>query len=162
MGRPCVFIRLSACNLRCSYCDTAYAYFEGREMTLSQIIQNIKKYNCSLVEVTGGEPLLQKNVLPLLAGLCDLKYEVLLETGGHVDISAVDRRVRRIMDIKCPSSNESDKNLWKNMGCCATNNNISGYSIDHKCRYVWGLVYITLWLCSPVVSAPVCPLQSAI
>jgi len=114
-GRPCIFIRLTHCNLRCSYCDTQYAFFEGKEMTLSQILQDIRKYPCQLVEITGGEPLIQKNVLVLMRLLCDKEYEVMIETAGHLDISIIDSRVKRIMDIKCPSSGESAKNHWSNI-----------------------------------------------
>lgn len=114
-GRPCVFIRLTYCNLRCSYCDTQYAFFEGTEMTISQILEQVRQYQCKLVEVTGGEPLIQENVLPLMTILCDEGFEVLLETAGHMDISVTDPRVKRIMDIKCPSSGESGKNRWSNI-----------------------------------------------
>ena len=114
-GRPCVFIRLTYCNLRCTYCDTEHAFFEGKELTLSEILERVKSFNCQLVEVTGGEPLIQKNVLPLLQVLCDDGYEVLLETAGHMNIGEIDQRVKRIMDIKCPSSGESEKILWKNI-----------------------------------------------
>lgn len=116
IGRPCVFIRLTYCNLRCTYCDTQYAFFEGNEMSVADILRSVETYQCRLVEVTGGEPLIQKNVLPLLTALCDGGYEVMLETAGHRDISPVDPRVKRIMDIKCPTSGESDKNLWSNIG----------------------------------------------
>jgi len=114
-GRPCVFIRLTYCNLRCSYCDTTYAFFEGRIMTQDEIIAGIRQFDCRLIEITGGEPLLQKNVYPLMTKLCNQGYEVLLETAGHMDISQVDPRVKRIMDIKCPSSGESEKILWTNL-----------------------------------------------
>jgi 7-carboxy-7-deazaguanine synthase len=114
-GRLCVFVRLTYCNLRCTYCDTAYAFTEGREMTLEEIMRRVGSFKCGLVEVTGGEPLLQKNVHTLLTMLGDAGYEVLLETGGHMDIRPVDKRVKRIMDIKCPSSGESEKNRWQNI-----------------------------------------------
>ena len=114
-GRPCVFIRLTYCNLRCTYCDTQYAFYEGNEMTFSEIKDRVKNYNCQLVEITGGEPLIQKNVLNLMRDLCNDGYEVLLETAGHMDISEIDLRVKRIMDIKCPSSGESEKMLWENI-----------------------------------------------
>lgn len=114
-GRPCIFIRLTYCNLRCTYCDTEYAFYEGKEMNLSEILDEVKRYHCNLVEITGGEPLIQKNVLPLMQMLCDHDFEVLLETAGHMDISAIDPRVKKIMDIKCPSSGESKKTLWKNI-----------------------------------------------
>jgi len=114
-GRPCVFVRLTYCNLRCTFCDTEYAFFEGTEMPVAHILEKVKQYNCDLVEITGGEPLIQKNVHVLMSELSDQGYEVLLETAGHMDISQVDGRVRRIMDIKCPSSGESGKVLWKNL-----------------------------------------------
>jgi 7-carboxy-7-deazaguanine synthase len=115
MGRPCVFIRLTHCNLRCSYCDTEYAFYEGNDLTISQIVEKVKSFACSLVEITGGEPLIQKNVLPLMENLCNSGFDVLLETAGHLDISETDIRVKRIMDIKCPSSGESKKMFWKNI-----------------------------------------------
>jgi 7-carboxy-7-deazaguanine synthase len=114
-GLPCVFVRLTYCNLRCSFCDTEYAFFEGQDETIDNILQRIAEFNCNLVEITGGEPLIQKNVYPLMSALCDANYDVLIETAGHMDISEVDPRVHRIMDIKCPSSNESDKMHWENM-----------------------------------------------
>lgn len=114
-GRPCVFVRLTYCNLRCSYCDTEYAFFEGHEMSLDEIMKEIGKYRCRLVEVTGGEPLLQPDVHGLMKGLCDGGYEVLLETGGSLDISRVDPRVKRIVDFKCPSSMMSKNNLLENV-----------------------------------------------
>ncbi len=114
-GRPCIFIRLTYCNLRCTYCDTEYAFYEGDYLSFDEIISRIAAYNCKLVEVTGGEPLVQKNVHALLTRLCDEDYEVMLETGGHMDISAVDARVRKIVDVKCPSSGESEKNFLANM-----------------------------------------------
>jgi 7-carboxy-7-deazaguanine synthase len=114
MGRPCVFIRLTYCNIRCSYCDTEYAFEEGREMAVDDIVQQVATYGCTLVEVTGGEPLFQPNVHPLMRELCDAGYEVLLETGGSLEIGAVDERVKRIVDFKCPSSSMAKKNLWSN------------------------------------------------
>ena len=114
-GLPCVFLRLTYCNLRCSYCDTEYAFFEGAWYSPDDIVQEIKKYNCKLVEVTGGEPLLQENVLPFMTRLCDEGFNVLIETGGHMSIKDIDNRVKRIMDVKCPSSGESSKMHWSNM-----------------------------------------------
>lgn len=114
-GRPCVFVRLTYCNLRCTYCDTEYAFHEGIEMTLDDIMQAVRSYDCKLVEVTGGEPLVQPNVLELMVMLCDRGYEVLLETGGSLDIETVDPRVKRIVDFKCPSSGMVKKNLWSNV-----------------------------------------------
>jgi 7-carboxy-7-deazaguanine synthase len=114
-GRPCVFVRLTFCDLRCSYCDTEYAFYEGKKQTLSEIVEAVKAFGCPLVEITGGEPLLQKNVLPLMSMLADANHTVLLETSGAHDISVVDPRVHRIMDLKTPGSDEVDKNLWPNI-----------------------------------------------
>lgn len=126
-GLPCVFIRLTACHLRCSYCDTAYAFTEGRRWDLPQILQRVEElaapwrgkgalWALPLVEVTGGEPLLQPGSLPLMAKLCDAGYVTLLETSGSLDIAPVDPRVRRIVDIKCPASGEAGRNRWENLG----------------------------------------------
>ncbi len=115
VGRPCVFIRLTYCNIRCSYCDTAYAFEEGSEMSFEEILRTVASFQCRLVEVTGGEPLLQENTPALLRRLCDEGYEVLLETGGSLFIGTVDPRVRRVVDIKCPSSRMSHANCWENI-----------------------------------------------
>ncbi|MDW8343704.1 MAG: radical SAM protein [Verrucomicrobiae bacterium] len=114
-GLPCVFVRLTACNLRCTWCDTTYSFHEGRPMTVGDVIVKVLEYNCPLVEITGGEPLLQPNVYPLMTRLCDLGKRVLLETSGSVDVSRVDPRVVKIMDLKCPSSGESHRNLFSNL-----------------------------------------------
>jgi 7-carboxy-7-deazaguanine synthase len=125
-GLPCIFVRLTACNLRCSYCDTAYAFTDGKrtdlQTILGQIDQLAGKYSGSslaqklpLVELTGGEPLLQRNSLPLMHALCDRGFTVLIETSGALDISQVDPRVHRIMDLKCPSSGESERNRYENI-----------------------------------------------
>ncbi len=123
-GFPCVFVRLTYCNLRCNYCDTEYAFHEGEWMDFDRIISKVKEYNCNLVEVTGGEPLLQENVHPFLKRLCDDGFDVMLETAGHMDISRVDNRVKRIMDIKCPSSGEQDKMDWQNINYINSNDQI--------------------------------------
>ena len=114
-GRPCTFIRLAYCNIRCSYCDTAYAFDDGTEMTVGDIMEKVNATCSRLVEITGGEPLFQENVHDLLKTLCDAGYEVLLETGGTLDIGKVDPRVKRIVDFKCPSSGMMKKNEWKNI-----------------------------------------------
>jgi len=114
-GLRCVFVRLTACDLRCTYCDTAYAFTEGTRRPLSKVLEKALFYDCPLVEVTGGEPLLQPAVLPLLSALCDAGRTVLLETSGAHDISKVDARVHRIMDLKTPSSGECARNLWSNL-----------------------------------------------
>src|ERR1043166_2375981 len=114
-GRPCVFVRLTYCNLRCNYCDTEYAFYEGKKMALKEIVDQVESFGSELVEITGGEPLLQKNVLPLMSILCDAGHTVLLETSGAHDIARVDARVHRIMDLKTPGSGEVEKNLWSNI-----------------------------------------------
>src|SRR3982751_4278047 len=103
-GEPCVFVRLTFCDLRCTYCDTEYAFYEGKKQTLNEIVAAVAEFGCPLVEITGGEPLLQKNVLPLMTMLADAGHTVLLETSGAHDIAAVDPRVHRIMDLKTPGS----------------------------------------------------------
>ena len=116
-GLPCVFVRLMGCNLRCSWCDSEYTFTGGVRMTSDDVMDEVARLspNGGLVEITGGEPLLQKNVLPLMSTLCDSDYTVLLETSGAHDISKVDLRVHRIMDLKTPGSGEVDKNLWSNI-----------------------------------------------
>jgi 7-carboxy-7-deazaguanine synthase len=114
-GRPCVFVRLSACNLRCTWCDTAYAFTGGRPMSITGILSAVAAFQCDLVEVTGGEPLLQRGCHDLLIALCGAGYEVLLETGGSLPIGDVDGRVHRIVDVKCPGSGMADRNCWSNL-----------------------------------------------
>jgi len=128
-GLPCMFIRLTACDLRCSYCDTAYAFTEGKKKTLAEVLEKVHELakpfsdarfktensKLPLVELTGGEPLLQKNSLPLMKQLCDDGFTVLIETSGAHDISKIDSRVHRIMDLKCPSSGEVGRNLFSNI-----------------------------------------------
>jgi 7-carboxy-7-deazaguanine synthase len=114
-GRPCVFVRLTACDLRCSWCDTPYAFTEGRKMSLDDVVEQVEAYGCPLVEVTGGEPLLQKDVYPLMDRLLASGHTVMLETGGHISIERVPQAVIRIVDVKCPGSGESEKNDWANL-----------------------------------------------
>jgi 7-carboxy-7-deazaguanine synthase len=128
-GLPCVFVRLTACNLRCAYCDTAYAFTEGKKMAVAEVRAEVLRLAAAfaspksgirhpklpLVELTGGEPLLQPHALPLMQQLCDDGFTVLLETSGALDLSPVDPRVRRIMDLKCPSSGEVARNRWENL-----------------------------------------------
>jgi 7-carboxy-7-deazaguanine synthase len=114
-GLPCVFVRLTFCDLRCTYCDTEYAFYEGNKMALGEIMEKVRSFGCPLVEVTGGEPLLQPNCVPLLQMLCEAGFTVLLETSGAHDIAAVDPRVHRIMDLKTPSSGEEGRNLYANI-----------------------------------------------
>lgn len=114
-GLPTVFVRLTGCPLRCTYCDTAYAFTGGQSMALAEIMAAVGQYAPRHVTLTGGEPLAQKNSLPLLRALCDAGYVVSLETGGMLDISAVDERVMIVLDIKTPASGEADKNRWSNL-----------------------------------------------
>jgi len=114
-GRPCVFVRLTGCNLRCRWCDTTYAFEEGRRMGVEEVLARVADYRCGLVEVTGGEPLLQPEALTLLRELVARDYTVLLETGGSLPIEAVPQGVRRIVDVKCPGSGESGRNRWENL-----------------------------------------------
>ncbi len=114
-GEPCVFVRLTACDLRCSWCDTPYAFHEGRKMTVDDVVAAVDEYGCPTVEVTGGEPLLQADVIPLMERLLAGGKTVLLETGGHRSIAAVPDGVVRIVDIKCPGSGEEDRTDWSNV-----------------------------------------------
>ena len=113
-GRPCVFVRLTACDLRCNWCDTPYAFHEGRKMSVDEVIADVESRGCQTVEVTGGEPLLQADVYPLMQRLLDSGKTVMIETGGHRSIAKVPAGVIRIVDVKCPGSGESDKNDWSN------------------------------------------------
>lgn len=114
-GLPCVFVRLTYCNLRCTYCDTEYAFYDGEEKSLETIVEDVKKYNCKLVEITGGEPLMQSESIDLMRKLCDEGFEVMLETGGSLPVKDVDKRVLIVMDLKCPSSGMEKKNLYENL-----------------------------------------------
>jgi 7-carboxy-7-deazaguanine synthase len=113
-GEPCVFVRLTACDLRCSWCDTPYAFHEGRKMSIDEVLAEVDRFGCPLVEVTGGEPLLQAEVFPLMSRLLESGKTVLLETGGHRSIEQVPPGVRRIMDVKCPGSSEAGRMDWTN------------------------------------------------
>jgi 7-carboxy-7-deazaguanine synthase len=158
-GLPCIFVRLTACNLRCSYCDSAYAFTEGRKLALEYIHSEIERLarpfapsTLPLVELTGGEPLLQKNALPLMKRLCDAGYTVLLETSGAHDISVVDPRVRRIMDLKCPSSGEVERNRWENLPHLKNTDEI---------KFVVGTVEDYAWVKEQIAQhklAAICPL----
>ena len=157
-GKPCVFIRLTYCNLRCSYCDTEYAFYEGEDKSIEEVIEEVKKYDSKLVEVTGGEPLVQKEALHLMRKLCDDGYEVLLETGGSLPIDSVDKRVRVILDLKCPSSKMKGKNLYENLDhlkpidevkfVIGTREDyewakeiITKYKINEKCEILFSVVF---------------------
>lgn len=123
-GLPCTFVRLTACDLRCTWCDTPQAFTGGTKMTLAEIHRRVEALGVPLVEVTGGEPLLQPNVFPLMKELCDRGHGVLLETGGHRDIGPVDPRVMRIMDLKCPGSGMCARNRWENIPLLTPNDEV--------------------------------------
>lgn len=114
-GRPCVFVRLTACDLRCSWCDTPYAFYEGQKRSLDEVRAEVERFDCPLVEVTGGEPLLQEDVYPLMQMLLDQGRTVLLETGGHRSTARVPAPVVTILDVKCPGSGEAHRNDWTNL-----------------------------------------------
>ncbi|MGH8022583.1 MAG: radical SAM protein [Limisphaerales bacterium] len=142
-GLPCVFVRLAACDLRCSYCDTAYAFKNGKKMAVADAFARVKSLAAPfkppplpLVELTGGEPLLQKNSLVLMKRLCDDAFTVLLETSGARDISKVDARVHRIMDLKCPSSGESDRNQMENLSLLKRTDEVK-FVIGTREDYEW-------------------------
>jgi 7-carboxy-7-deazaguanine synthase len=115
-GRPCVFVRLTGCPLRCVWCDTEYAFYEGHERALDEVLAAVQSFGCRLVEVTGGEPLAQSDVFPFIARLCEIGYEVLVETSGAIDIGPVDKRAHIILDVKCPGSGMADRMHWPNIG----------------------------------------------
>jgi len=135
-GLPCVFVRLTYCNLRCTYCDTEYAFHEGKDQSIKEIIKKVRKYKCNLVEVTGGEPLMQKESYLLLHQLCEDGFEVLLETGGSLPIQDVDKRVRIIMDLKCPSSGMVKKNLYDNLNYLKKTDELK-FVVGNKEDYNW-------------------------
>jgi 7-carboxy-7-deazaguanine synthase len=152
-GEPCVFVRLTFCDLRCNYCDTEYAFYDGKKQTLGEIVDAVAALQCPLVEITGGEPLLQKNVLPLMTMLADAGHTVLLETSGAHDIAAVDQRVHRIMDLKTPGSGECARNLFSNIEHLTqrdevkfvigsredyewSREQVKGHALAHRCRAV--------------------------
>jgi len=189
-GLPCIFIRLTACNLRCSYCDTAYAFTEGRKMTIPDVLAEVQRlaapfrdsirnpqsaipngchtpasgfHRMPLVELTGGEPLLQPAALPLMTSLCDAGFTVLLETSGALDIAPVDPRVHRIMDLKCPSSGEVERNGWENLRHLRPTDEIK-FVIGTREDYEWAKRQMTehsLAALCPLLISWVTPLSAA-
>jgi 7-carboxy-7-deazaguanine synthase len=135
-GLPCVFIRLTYCNLRCSYCDSEYAFYEGKEMEIEEIISEVRKLDCRLVEVTGGEPLFQSESLQLMKRLCDEGFGVMIETGGSLPIKDIDKRVMIILDFKTPSSKMIKKNLYENVNHVKPNDEIK-FVIGSREDYDW-------------------------
>lgn len=141
-GLPCAFVRLTYCNLRCSYCDTEYAFYEGTDKSIDEIINEIKKFECKLVEITGGEPLFQEECRDLMKRLCDEGFEVMLETGGSLPIKEIDKRVMIIMDLKCPSSKMTKKNLYENIDFIKSTDEIK-FVISTREDYEWSKEMIT-------------------
>ncbi len=136
MGLPCVFVRLTECDLRCTYCDTEYAFYEGEERTVQSIIEQVSAYGCNLVEITGGEPLLQPEVYDLMTRLCDLGFSVMLETSGHILVDKVDKRVKKIIDMKTPSSGMLKKNDYRNLEIALPTDEIK-FVIGSRLDYDW-------------------------
>ena len=136
MGLPCTFIRLTYCNLRCSYCDTEYAFYEGKDIEIDKIIKKVNKLKTKLVEVTGGEPLIQVGCINLLHKLIKNGNDVLIETGGALSIEKIPKEVIVILDIKCPSSNMSDKNLWTNINFLKKEDQVK-FVIGDREDYEW-------------------------
>ena len=137
-GRPCIFIRLTGCNLRCSWCDTEYAFYEGQPKSVKDIMAAIDPLGVPLVEITGGEPLLQSEVYDLMNALLAKNYEVLLETGGGVSIAKVPKRVIKILDVKCPGSGEDAKNLWDNLDHLHPHDEVK-FVLKDRADYEWSL-----------------------
>jgi 7-carboxy-7-deazaguanine synthase len=141
-GERCVFVRLTGCNLRCTYCDTEYAFYDGEDLQIDSIIEKIESYNCNLVEITGGEPLLQDGVYPLMTKLCDKGFNVLLETSGSLSIEKVDSRVTNILDFKTPSSKMDKKNYFKNVDYLKPNDEVK-FVLGSREDYDWAKRIIT-------------------
>jgi 7-carboxy-7-deazaguanine synthase len=135
-GRPCVFIRLTGCPLRCTWCDTEYAFHGGADMTIDEVIARAQAYECRLVELTGGEPLHQPAAFPLIERLCEDGFEVLVETSGAIDIAPVDRRARLIMDIKCPGSAMADRMVWSNLSRLSSHDEAK-FVVKDRHDYEW-------------------------
>jgi 7-carboxy-7-deazaguanine synthase len=136
IGLPCVFVRLTGCNLRCVWCDTTHAFHNGGNLSIDQIVDQVKSYGINLVEITGGEPLLQKEVFPLMESLLINKFQVMLETSGSLSIKNVPKKVIKILDLKCPGSGEENKNLWENLNHLASTDEIK-FVIADKVDYEW-------------------------
>lgn len=135
-GRPCVFIRLTGCPLRCSWCDTEYAFYGGQELSDEDILSQVRIFDCSLVELTGGEPLAQPGCFPLISKLCDAAYTVLIETSGAIDITTVDPRARVILDVKCPGSGMTDRMHWPNVQRLAAKDEAK-FVLANRADYDW-------------------------
>lgn len=156
-GEPCVFVRLTGCPLRCTWCDTAYAFDGGRDMSVDAVLEHVKRYNCSLVELTGGEPLSQASAFPLMVRLCDEGFEVLIETSGALDVSSVDSRAKIILDIKCPGSAMDDRMQWDNLKQMTAKDQIK-FVISDRRDYDWAVDVVKRYQLTarcPVLFSPV-------
>lgn len=156
-GLPCVFVRVTGCPLRCTWCDTAYAFYEGQDLSLDEIVARVASYGCRLVEVTGGEPLHHPEAFDLIARLLDQGYTVLVETSGAIDIGPLDQRAIVIMDLKCPGSGMVDRNLWSNLERLKPGDQVK-FVVKDRDDYLWArdvLERTKLHERSPVLIAPV-------
>lgn len=135
-GLPCIFVRLTYCNLRCSYCDTEYAFYEGKNLEINQIIEKVNSFKCNLVEITGGEPLLQNDCIKLIEELEKNNKRVLIETGGSLTIKNISKKTHIILDLKCPSSKMEHKNLWDNLNYIKKTDEVK-FVIGNKSDYNW-------------------------
>jgi 7-carboxy-7-deazaguanine synthase len=135
-GRPCVFVRLTGCNLRCVWCDSEYTFAGGERMSIDDVLERVRGYGCKLVEITGGEPLAQQESFELIRRLCDEDFEVLIETSGSIDIQPVDRRAKIILDVKCPGSGEVERNRWENLEQLRAHDEIK-FVIADRADYEW-------------------------
>jgi 7-carboxy-7-deazaguanine synthase len=157
-GEPCVFVRLTACDLRCSWCDTPYAFHEGRKRSLDEVLADVEQYGCRTVEITGGEPLLQDDVYPLMERLLTAGHTVMLETGGHRPIDRVPEAVVKIVDVKCPGSGESHRNCWGNMDRLAPHDEVK-FVLRDRADYDYARGVITRYdlpsRCAAVLLSPV-------
>ena len=135
-GLPCVFVRLTYCNIRCVYCDTEYAFYEGVDRTIDDIVSEVRSFGCKLVEITGGEPLVQENVHILMTSLCDMGFDVMIETGGSLPIENIDKRVKIIMDLKTPYSKMEKKNRYENIRHLKPNDEVK-FVIGSREDYDW-------------------------
>ncbi len=157
-GRPCVFVRLTACDLRCTWCDTPYAFNEGRKQSIQDVVAEVERYECPLVEITGGEPLLQEDVYPLMEALLSKGCTVMLETGGHRPITRVPREVVKIIDVKCPGSGESGKNEWSNLDLLAPHDEVK-FVVNDRADYEFARDVVRRYdlpsRCAAVLMSPV-------
>jgi len=157
-GRPCVFVRLTACDLRCTWCDTPYAFDEGKKRSIDDVVAEVERYDCPLVEITGGEPLLQEDVYPLMERLMAQGRTVMLETGGHHPIDRVPHDVVKIVDVKCPGSGESSKNEWRNLEALAPHDEVK-FVVNDRADYEFARDVVRKYdlpsRCAAVLMSPV-------